>query len=70
MQPGYIPNWSQPVQWIPSGERPSLISFSLAKKAIPLINRFKPLKTYGYNAKAYYCSDCKLVIAPTKKDAP
>ena len=27
---GYIPNGSQPVQWIPDGEGPSLLSFSVA----------------------------------------
>ena len=30
MQAGYIPNGSQPVQWIPDGEKPSLFSFSIA----------------------------------------
>ncbi|MCI6636023.1 MAG: MarR family transcriptional regulator, partial [Clostridiales bacterium] len=28
MQLGYIPNGGQPVQWIPNGERPSVLSFS------------------------------------------
>ncbi len=67
MQWGYIPNWSQPVQWIPDGEKPSLFSFSVAQKGIALINQFKPFKVYGYKAKAYYCSKCKIVLAPTKE---
>lgn len=67
MQPGYISNWMQPVQWIPDGEKPSLLSFSVARKGIPLINQFKPLKSYGYKAKSYYCSKCKLIIASTKE---
>ena len=44
MQLGYIPNGGQPVQWIPNGERPSVLSFSIAEQGVPLINQFKPLK--------------------------
>lgn len=65
MQRGYIPNGSQPVQWIPDGARPSHLSFSVAEQGISLINQFKPLKAYGYKAEAHYCSDCKVIIAPT-----
>lgn len=67
MQLGQISNWSQPIQWIPDGQKPSLFSFSVAKNGISLINQFKPLKAYGYKAEAYYCSKCKIVIAPTKE---
>lgn len=67
MKWGYIPNWMQPVQWIPDGERPSLLSFSIAQRGIALINQFKPLKAYGYRAEAHYCPKCKIVIAPTKE---
>ena len=42
MQAGYIPNGSQPVQWIPDGEKPSLFSFSIAGKGVSLINQYKP----------------------------
>ena len=66
MQLGYIPNGGQPVQWIPNGERPSVLSFSIAEQGVPLINQFKPLKTNGYKAEANYCSNCKVIIAPTK----
>lgn len=66
MRLGYIPNWVQPVQWIPDGERPSLLSFSIAKMGIPLMNRFKPFTAYGYKAEAHYCPRCRLVIAPAK----
>ncbi len=67
MRKGYIPNWAQPVQWIPEGDKPSIFSFSAAQRAILLINQFRPLKAYGYKAKAYYCSKCKIIIAPTKE---
>ena len=66
MQRGYIPNGGQPVQWIPNGERPSVLSFSIAEQGVPLINQFKPLKANGYKAEAHYCSNCKVIIAPTK----
>ena len=68
MQRGYIPNGSQPVQWIPDDERPSFFSFSVAEQGVPLVNQFKPLKANGYKAEAHYCPDCKVVIAPTKTD--
>ncbi len=67
MQLGQISNWLQPIQWIPDGQKPSLFSFSIAQNAISLINQFKPLKAYGYKAEAYYCSKCKIIIAPTKE---
>lgn len=66
MLAGYIPNGNQPVQWIPAGERPSLLSFSVAEHGVTLMNQYKPFKANGYKAEAYYCSDCKLIIAPTK----
>jgi len=37
---GYIPSWSQPVQWLPDGKRPSMFAFTLAKSGIPLINQY------------------------------
>ena len=67
MQPGYIPNAGQPVQWIPNGEKPSIFTFTVAGHGIPLLNQFKPLKANGYIAEAHYCPTCKLVIAPTKE---
>lgn len=66
MQSGYIPNWSQPVQWLPDGKRPTIFSFSAAKDGVPLINEFRPLKAMGYRAEACYCPKCKIVIAPVK----
>ena len=66
IQAGYIPNGGQPVQWIPDGKKPSIFSFSVAEEGISLVNQYKPVKTNGYKADAHYCSNCKVVIAPTK----
>ena len=41
MQPGYIPNGGQPVQWIPDGEKPSVLSFSIAEQGVPLSKQYK-----------------------------
>ena len=67
MQRGFIPGGMQPVQWIPSGEKVPLLSFSVAEQGIPLINQFKPLKANGYIAEAYYCPKCKLIVSKTKE---
>ena len=68
MQVGYIPNGSQPVQWIPEGEKPAFWAYSKAEHGVSLINRFSWLKAYGsYCAEAHYCSECRIVLAPTKE---
>ena len=66
MQLGYIPNGSQPMQWIPDDERPSIFSFSIAEQGVPLVNQFQPIKMNGYKAEAHDCPDCKVIVAPTK----
>ena len=66
MQEGYIPNGSQPVQWIPKDEKPSHFSFSVAEQGVSLNNQFHPLKANGYQAAAHYCSNCRIVIASAK----
>ncbi|NBH82311.1 MarR family transcriptional regulator [bacterium C-53] len=67
MQAGYIPNWSQPVHWLPEGKRPSIFSHTVTGSGVPLLNQFKPLSAFGYKAEAYYCQKCKMVIARTKE---
>ncbi|MDO4732089.1 MAG: PF20097 family protein [Bacillota bacterium] len=67
MQAGYIHNGSQPVQWIPAGKKASPFSFSKSKAGITLINKFEPFKTNGYTAEAYFCPDCKIVVAEIDK---
>lgn len=66
MQLGNIPNWSQPVQWLPDGKRPSMFAFSVAANGVLLMNQYRILKE-GYQAKAYYCQKCKIVIAHTQE---
>jgi len=66
MLPGCIPNWSQPVQWLPDDEKPAAFAFSVAEQGVPLNNQFKPLQAHGYRAEARYCPDCKVIAAPTK----
>lgn len=63
---GYIPNAQQPVQWLPEGKKPSPFSFSTSDDGIELKNSFKPFKLNGYVAEAYYCPNCKIVIAKAK----
>ena len=60
---GYLTNGTQPVQWIPEGKKESLLSFSVADEGVALPSRFT---MRGYRAKAYYCPNCKIVIAKTE----
>lgn len=66
MLSGYLYNGSQPLQWIPENKRPSMLSFSVAESAVSLRNRFSPIRVGGYQAEAYHCPVCKLVLAPTE----
>lgn len=68
MLSGYIPNGNQPVQWLPDGEKPSMLAFTTAEKGVTLVNKFAPLKANGYKATAFYCKECKIVIAPTERN--
>ena len=61
MQRGYIPNGSQPVQWIPDGERPSVLSFSVTEQGVSPVNQVKPVKATGDKAEAHHCTDKKLI---------
>ena len=66
MAVGYIPNGSQPVQWIPDGEKPSHFAFSTSENGITLNNTFSLLKANGYKAAAYCCIDCGIILALTE----
>jgi hypothetical protein len=46
----------------------SIFAFSVAEGGIALMNRFRPLKAYGYRAEAYYCGNCKIVIASGRQE--
>lgn len=66
MAVGYIHNHSQPVQWLPNGAMPSRITWTIADNGVPLKNKYKFFKENGYIAEAFYCKDCRIVIAPAE----
>ena len=64
MSVGYIHNGNQPVQWIPNGKKPSTFRFSAADGGVKLSNK---LSLNGYNAEAFYCDACHIVVAKTER---
>lgn len=67
MPVGYLYNGSQPLQWIPEDKRPSMWSWTTTPDGRTLKNKFYWFRRGGgYNAKAYCCDRCHVVIAPTK----
>lgn len=64
---GYLYNHNQPVQWIPKGKKPSMFSYTTARDAVKLNNKFSIFQAGGYNAEAYYCDTCHFVIAQTER---
>ena len=65
MAHGFLCNASQPIQWIPDGKRPSMWKFSSVDHGVTLGGEYNFLK--GYTAEAYYCGDCRMVIAKTEQ---
>lgn len=63
MSVGYIRNGSQPVQWLPDVKKASAFRFSVADGGKSLSNK---LSLGGYNAEAFYCDACHVVIAKTE----
>ena len=51
MQTGYIPNGGQPVQWIPYGEKPSVLSFLLRNREFPCVISLNRLKLMDIKQK-------------------
>ncbi|MBQ7005176.1 MAG: MarR family transcriptional regulator [Clostridia bacterium] len=66
MLSGYLYNGSQPLQWIPEGEKPLFFNFDVAHYAVELKNKFSFFKG-GYRAETYYCDRCHVVISKTKE---
>ena len=64
MQKGYFRHVDQPVQWIPNGKKPSIFRFSAADDGVKLSNKFS---MGGYDAEAYYCDACHVVIAKAER---
>ncbi len=61
MRKGYFIDREAPIQWIPEGSKPSIWKTGIADGAVTLGSG-----SYwkNYRADAYYCSVCKVVIAP------
>ena len=66
MSLGYIYNGQQPIQWLPKGVMPARIKFTKRAEGVDLKNKFSFLKESGYNAEAFYCNECCIVIAQTE----
>ena len=63
MKKGYFHAGSQPIQWIPETAKPSIWKTGVAEGAV-VLGSGSYWKTY--KADAFYCSVCKIVIAPTE----
>ena len=57
MSEGYLYNGKQPNQWLPRG---------ITDKGITLKNKFSFFRESGYSAEAFYCYQCRIVIAPAE----
>ncbi len=65
MKQGYLHNGRQPIHWIPDGGKPAILAYNTAKGGVSL--QHKPTSGIGgYRAEAYYCADCRVVIAKTE----
>ena len=60
---GYIHNPSQPIQWIPKEEKPSMWRGGVAKRAVRL-GEWGLLRES--KVTAFYCPNCEVVIIPAK----
>jgi hypothetical protein len=67
MHKGYIYNGNQPMELIPECKKPSRFAFSTSEEGVKLNNKFSMFKTGGYNAEAYCCDTCHIVVAKTEE---
>ena len=65
MNKGYIPTQEMPPQWIPSGMKRPSWKWQVSKDAVKC-NCDSNL--HGYSMEAYYCANCKIVLASTVSD--
>ncbi len=65
MRKGYFIDGGQPIQWIPEGTKPSIWKTGVAEGAVVLGDG-----SYwkNYRATAYYCAQCKMVVAPVQAE--
>ena len=62
MHTGYIPNSSQPVQWLPEGEKASIWRGGVSPNAVRLSAR-RPM--FGdHQAISHLCVACRVIITP------
>ena len=66
MSIGYLHDNSQPVQWIPEGEKPARLRDATAVSGVKLKNSYSAFRRGSYRAEAHYCPACRIVIAPTE----
>lgn len=63
MREGYFQSGAQPIQWIPKDSKPSIWKTGVAKGAV-VMGEGSLMKSY--QAEAFCCSSCKIVIVPVK----
>ncbi|MBQ2776600.1 MAG: MarR family transcriptional regulator [Peptococcaceae bacterium] len=66
MMYGSIYNGRNPIHWIPNDSKPSVLAFKTAKNSVILRHQTASVLN-GYSAEAYYCADCRIVIAKTEE---
>ena len=66
MSEGYIHNGRQPIHWIPEDGKPSAFAFKTARGGVSLRHKPTTPAINGYQAEAYYCADCRMVLAKTE----
>ena len=66
MKPGYFHNGRQPLHWVPEDRKPSVLAFSIADGGVSLRHKPSNVFFHGYQAEAYYCAECRVVISKTE----
>ncbi len=64
MNIGYLFSERKPNQWIPANKKPPIWVKSVTADGVKLNNKSGMT---GHKATAYYCNNCKIVIAPTEE---
>lgn len=67
MQSGYIPTDAVPAQWIPDGQKQSMIKATYAKHCRKIISENTFL---GFHAYADYCEACRCNIVKGRPIVP
>ncbi len=62
MTKGYLHNGRQPLEWVPDGKKAGTFTGRFSRDGVPLQNGKFSVWT-GYKAEAFYCANCKIVLA-------